>query len=46
MFCEVTDIIIQWKKVTKGIPRGKRYADDRASNIEEICTIIEHLIEE
>ena len=28
MFCEVTDIIIQWKKITRGIPRGKRYAKD------------------
>jgi hypothetical protein len=42
MFCEVTDIIIQWKKVTRGIPRGKRYADDRAPSIEEICKIIEY----
>jgi len=28
MFCEVTDVIIQWKKITRGIPRGKRYAKD------------------
>ena len=42
MFCEVTDIIIQWKKITRGIPRGKRYADDRAPTIEEIHKIIEY----
>jgi hypothetical protein len=42
MFCEVTDIIIPWKKITRGLPRGKRYADDRAPTIEEICKIIEY----
>jgi hypothetical protein len=42
MFCEVTDIIIQWKKITRGIPRGKRYADDRAPTIEEIHKIIKY----
>jgi hypothetical protein len=39
MFCEVTDIIIPWKKITRGFPRGKRYADDRSPTIEEICKI-------
>ena len=29
-FCEATDVLIQWKKVTKGLPRGKRFSDDRA----------------
>jgi hypothetical protein len=38
MFCEVTDIIIQWKKVT----RAKRYADDRAPTLDEIHKIIEY----
>jgi hypothetical protein len=26
MFCEVIDVVIQWKKITRGLPRGKRYA--------------------
>jgi len=43
MFCEVTDIVVQWKKITKGIPKGKRCADDRAPTIEEIHKIIEYL---
>jgi hypothetical protein len=30
MFCEVTDIVIPWKKITRGLPKGRRYADDRA----------------
>ena len=42
MFCEVTDIIIQWKKITRGLPRGKRYADDRAPTLEDIHKIIEY----
>ena len=41
MFGEVTDIIIPWKKITRGLPRGKRYADDRAPIREEIYKIIE-----
>lgn len=30
MFCEVSDIVITWKKITRGLPKGKRYAEDRA----------------
>jgi integrase len=42
MFCEVTDIIIQWEKITRVLPRGKRYADDRAPTLDEIHKIIEY----
>jgi hypothetical protein len=35
-FCKVTDIMIPWKKITRGLPRVKRYADDRAPTLEEI----------
>lgn len=42
MFCEITDIVIPWKKLTRGLPRGRRYADDRAPTIEEIHRIIEY----
>jgi hypothetical protein len=38
-FCEVTDILIPWKKITRGLPRVKRYADDRAPTLEEITKI-------
>ena len=28
MFCEITDIAIPWKKISRGLPKGRRYADD------------------
>jgi hypothetical protein len=42
MFCEITDITIPWKKIIRGLPRERRYADDRAPTIEEIHKIIEY----
>ena len=42
LFCEMNDILIPWKKLTRGLPKGKKYADDRAPRIEEICKIIEY----
>ena len=42
MFCEVTDITIQQKKIAKGLSREKRDADDRAPTLDEICKIIEY----
>ncbi|HKI07540.1 MAG TPA: hypothetical protein VKA09_04035, partial [Nitrososphaeraceae archaeon] len=42
MFCEVTDVLVPWKKITRGLPRGKRYADDRAPTMGEIKKIIEY----
>jgi hypothetical protein len=39
-FCEVTDVLIPWKKITRGLPRVKRYADDRAPTLEEIRKIL------
>jgi hypothetical protein len=41
-FCEVTDVMIPWKKITRGLPRVKRYADDRAPTIEEVEKIIQY----
>jgi integrase len=42
MFCEVTDIVIPWKKITRGLPKGRMYADDRAPTLGEIHKIIEY----
>ena len=38
----MTDIVIPWKKITRGLPKGRRYADDRAPTLEEIHKIIEY----
>jgi len=42
LFCEMADISIQWKKITRGLPSGRRYADDRIPTIEEIRKIAEY----
>ena len=39
LFCQMTDISIPWEKITKGLPRARRYAYDRAPTIEEIKKI-------
>jgi hypothetical protein len=36
LLCEVSDITINWKKITRGMPKVRRYAEDRAPTIEEI----------
>jgi hypothetical protein len=41
-FCEVSDISIQWKKITRGLPRATQAANDRAPTIEEIKKIVEY----
>jgi hypothetical protein len=39
-FCEVTDIVIRWKKITRGLPKGRRYADDRAPTLVILTTAL------
>ena len=42
LFCEMADISIQWKKITRGLPRGKKYADDRIPTMQELKKLIEY----
>ncbi len=42
LFCEMSDIPVTWKKITRGLPKIRRHADDRAPKIEEIRKIIEY----
>ena len=36
LFCEMNDIPVPWKKITRGLPKGRRYTDERAPSLEEI----------
>jgi hypothetical protein len=38
----MNDILIPWKKITRGLPKGRKFADDRAPTIDEIRRIIEY----
>ena len=42
LFCEMSDIQITWKKITRGLPKVRRYAEDRAPTLEEIQKISEY----
>ena len=42
LFCEMSDIPIPWKKITRGLPKGRKYADDRIPTIEEIRKVVEY----
>lgn len=41
-FCESTDIDVTWKKVTRGLPKGRQAANDTAPAIEEIRKLVEY----
>jgi hypothetical protein len=30
LFCEMNDLILNWKKISKGLPRAKNSSNDRA----------------
>jgi hypothetical protein len=42
LFCEMSDIPVPWKKIARGLPKIRRFADDRAPTIEEIRKIREY----
>ena len=42
LFCVMNDIIVNWQKLNKGIPRGKSAAEDRAPTIIEIQKLFEY----
>ena len=42
LFCVMNDIIVNWQKLKKGIPRGKHAAQERAPTIEEIQKLLEY----
>jgi integrase len=42
LFCEQLEISLRWKRITRGLPRGRRYANDRVPTIDEIRKIIQY----
>lgn len=39
LYCEMSDVAIAWKKISRGLPKIRRFADDRAPTLEEIQSI-------
>ena len=44
LFCEMNDLtaVINWKRISRGLPRMKLAANDRAPTIEEIRKLVEY----
>jgi hypothetical protein len=42
LFCVMNDISLNWKKISRGPPSGKRAANDRAPTIEEVRKLCEY----
>ena len=38
----MNDIQIPWKRITRGLPKGRKHANDRSPTIEEITRIVEY----
>jgi hypothetical protein len=35
LFCDMADVHVPWAKIARGLPRAKRFADDRAPTLQE-----------
>ena len=42
LFCEMNDLTLNWKRITKGLPKAKNSSNDRAPTIEEIRKLVEY----
>lgn len=42
LFCEMNDIHVSWKKISRGVPRRRQAANDRAPTREEIQRLLEY----
>jgi hypothetical protein len=42
LFCEMNDLTLNWKRISKGLPRAKNSSNDRAPTVEEIRKLVEY----
>jgi integrase len=42
LFCEMSDISLPWKRISRGLPKSRKFADDRAPTIEEISKMLDY----
>jgi integrase len=42
LFLEENNVVLNWKKISRRIPRGRRYANDRAPDREEIRQVLSY----
>ena len=42
LYCDQMDIPIPWKKLVRGMPKGRRYANDRAPTLDEIKRVLSY----
>lgn len=42
LFCEMNDLTLNWKRISKGLPRAKNSSNDRAPTVEEIHKLVEY----
>ena len=42
LFLEMNDLELSWKRIGRGLPRGRRYAADRAPTIKEIQKLVDY----
>lgn len=42
LFCEMNDVIVNWKRIAKGLLKEKEYGDDRAPTVAELHQIMKY----
>lgn len=42
LFCEMNELALNWKKIARGLPRGRKAANDRAPTMDEIRKLVEY----